>query len=136
MTEFNIPLLSKLLLLESRVMEFADNKKAQFQYAMVRLTYTHYSMRLIRLMLRLSPWSSTVIIIGRFYEGILPSINLRIKGDFLDLVLTHPPTHPLYLCSDFFSSNSGGQVNRRCKPPWRENLSIAANCIVWEYYRW
>jgi hypothetical protein len=134
MTEFNIPLLSKLLLLESRVMEFTDNKKAQFQYAMVRLTYTHYSMRLIRLMLRLSPWSSTVIIIGRFYEGILPSINLRIKGDFLDLVLTHPPSLSIYASIPFLQIR-GRQANRRYKPPWRENLSIAANCIVWEYYR-
>jgi hypothetical protein len=107
MTEFNIPLLSKLLLLESRAMEFADNKKAQFQYAMVRLTYTHYSMRLIRLMLRLSPWSSTVIIIGRFYEGILPSINLRIKGDFLDLVLTHPPSLSLLRFLFFKFGGSG-----------------------------
>lgn len=91
MTEFNIPLFSKLLVLESRIFEFADNKKAAFQYAMVRLTYTHYSMRLIRLMLQLSPTSSAVIILGRFYEGILPSIDLGIKGEFLNIV-TIPPT--------------------------------------------
>jgi len=86
MTELNIPLLSKLLLLESRTLEFADNKRAQFKYALIRLTYTHYSIRLIRLMLRLSPWSSAVIILGRFYEGFMPSIKLRIKGEFLDIV--------------------------------------------------
>lgn len=86
MTELNIPLLSKLLLLESRTLEFAHTKKTQFQYAMIRLTYTHYSLRLIRLMLRVSPWSSAVIILGRFYEGFMPSVKLHIKGQFLDIV--------------------------------------------------
>jgi hypothetical protein len=86
MAEFNIPLLSKLLLLESRSFELVDNGKAQFQLALLRLTYTGYSWRLIRLMLKLSPRSTVIIILGRFLEGIIPSIDLRIKGEFLDIV--------------------------------------------------
>jgi hypothetical protein len=101
MTELNIPLLSKLLLLQSRTVDFADNKKAQFQYAMVRLAHTHYSIRLIRLMLRLGPWSTAVIILGRFYQGILPSINLRIKGEFLEIVPPPPPPPSAHIFPPF-----------------------------------
>jgi len=116
MTEFNIPLLSTLLLLESRILEFADNKKAEFQHAMVRLTYTHYSMRLIRFMLQLSPRSSAVIILGRFYEGIVPSIDLGIKGEFLNIVPTDIP------------STSGRLF--RFKRHWKRDPSIGVDCIV------
>jgi hypothetical protein len=86
MTELNIPLLSKLLLLESRSFELIANSKAQFQLALLRLTYTRYSWRLIQLMMKLSPKSTITIILGRFLEGIIPSIDLRIKGEFLDIV--------------------------------------------------
>jgi hypothetical protein len=86
MAEFDIPLLTKLLLFESRTFELVDNTKAQFQLALLRLTYTRYSWRLIRLMFKLSPRNTIIIILGRFLEGIIPSIDLRIKGEFLDIV--------------------------------------------------
>jgi hypothetical protein len=94
MAEFNVPFLTKLLLLESRTFELVDNTKAQFQLALLRLTYIRYSWRLIGLMLKLSPRNTIIIILGRFVEGILPSIDLRIKGEFLDIVQHGlPPTN-------------------------------------------
>lgn len=112
MAEFDIPLLTKVLLLESRTFEFVDNTKAQSQLALLRLTYTRYSWRLIGLMFKLSPRNTIIIIMGRFLEGIIPSIDLRIKGQFLDIVRTR-----LAL------------LTYRYKPHWRKSLSADLDCI-------
>jgi hypothetical protein len=82
----NNPLLSKVLVLETHAIDFASNKRAQFLRAIVRLSYTRYSWRLIRLMIQVSPKSTAIIILGRFIQGLLPSIDLHIKGQFLDIV--------------------------------------------------
>jgi len=86
MSEFNIPLLTKTLLIESRILEYAQRKRTQFLDILRKLTYTRYSWRLIHLMLQISPGSTVIIILGRFIEGILPSLDLKIKGGFLDMV--------------------------------------------------
>lgn len=86
MAEFNSPLLSKVFLIESRILEFIDRKHAELKRAILRLSYTRFSLRLIQLMFRLCPKSTMTIVLGRFLEGMLPSIDLRIKGQFLDLV--------------------------------------------------
>jgi hypothetical protein len=87
MTELNIPLLTKLLLVESRILEFGDKKREQFRNVVRRLGYTHYSWRIVRLMLQISPWKTAVVVFGRLIEGIFPAIDMRIKGRFLDLVI-------------------------------------------------
>jgi hypothetical protein len=86
MAEFNSPLISKLVLIESRIVEFIDKKHEEFKLAILHLSYTRFSFRLIRLMLQICPRSTLTLILGRFLEGILPSIDLRIKGEFLDIV--------------------------------------------------
>ena len=86
MAEFNSPLISRFVLIESRVLEFIDKKHEDFKLALLRLSYTRFSLRLIRLMLQICPRSTLTVILGRFLEGIIPSIDLRIKGEFLDIV--------------------------------------------------
>jgi hypothetical protein len=86
MAEFNSRLLSKLILIECRILEFIDGKHAAFKLAILCLWYTRFSLRLIRLMLHICPGSTMTLILGRFLEGLLPSIDLRIKGQFLDIV--------------------------------------------------
>jgi len=86
MAEFNSPLISTLLLIESRILEFLDQKHEEFKLAILHLSYTRFSLRLIRLMLQICPRSTLTLILGRFLEGLLPSIDLRIKGEFLNIV--------------------------------------------------
>ena len=86
MTEFRSPLLSTVLLLETRTVDSCHAAREAVRHALVRLTYSRFSWRLIRYMLQLCPKSTVIIIVGRFLEGIIPSINLRIKGAFLDIV--------------------------------------------------
>jgi hypothetical protein len=88
MAEFNSPLISRFVIIESRILEFIDKKHKDFKLAILRLSYTRFSLRLIRLMLQICPRSTLTIILGRFLEGIIPSIDLRIKGEFLDIVKT------------------------------------------------
>jgi hypothetical protein len=89
MAEFDVPGLGRLLLLESRALEYALQKREQLFNVLRRISYTRYSWRLILLMLQISPRSTSIIILGRFLEGVIPSLNLRIKGAFLDMV---PPS--------------------------------------------
>lgn len=37
-------------------------------------------------MLQISPWNTAVVVLGRFVEGLIPSLELRVKGEFLELV--------------------------------------------------
>jgi hypothetical protein len=86
MAEFTSFPLSTIILFESRLLEYAHRKREQFLHVLRRLSYTRYSWRLVFLMLQISPRSTTVIILGRFLEGVIPSLDLRIKGAFLDMV--------------------------------------------------
>jgi hypothetical protein len=88
MAEFNSPLISKFVLIESRILEFIDKKHEDFnlKLAILCLPYTRCGLRLIRLMLQICPRITLTLILGRFPEGIIPSIDLRIKGEFLDIV--------------------------------------------------
>ena len=86
MAESNSSLLSQLVLIETWILDFIDRKQAEFKLAILRLSYTRFSLRLIRLMFQICPRSTMALILGRFLEGLLPSIDLRIKGKFLDIV--------------------------------------------------
>jgi len=79
-------LISKVLSLESRLIEFGESRHKAFQKALRELSYIPYSWRIVRLMLQISPWRTLVVILGRFVEGIIPSFELHIKGEFLELV--------------------------------------------------
>jgi hypothetical protein len=37
-------------------------------------------------MAKMSPSSTAAIILGRFYKRLIPSFDLRIKGEFIDMV--------------------------------------------------
>ena len=86
MTELNSTFVFRVILFESRLVEYFSNKREQFHEALIRLSYTRYSVRLVYLMFQLCPRSTMVIIVGRFLQGLLPSVDLRIKGGFLDIV--------------------------------------------------
>ena len=86
MDPFSVPLVRDIILLESRTLEYAHRKREQFFNVLRRLSYSRYSWRLVILMLQISPRSTLIIILGRFLEGIIPSVDLRIKGAFVDLV--------------------------------------------------
>jgi hypothetical protein len=86
MTEFNVGILSRVILAETRIVDFFSEKHEGFRKGMVQLSYSPYSLRLMRMMFQLCPRSTLIVILGRFFEGLIPSIDLRIKGQFLDIV--------------------------------------------------
>jgi len=87
MTELNISILSKIILLETRILDWASRQHDGFWETIKDLSYTKYSWRIVKLMLQLSPWDTALVILGRFIEGVIPSMGLRIKGEFLDIVI-------------------------------------------------
>lgn len=76
----------KIFLLESRILEYASKKRLGFWRMIKELSYAKHSWRIIRLMLQISPWNTAVVVLGRFVEGLIPSLELRVKGEFLELV--------------------------------------------------
>jgi hypothetical protein len=121
MAELAIRLLSTLSLLQSRSLELFHRKSEQFRNVIRRLSYnTQHSWGLILFMIQVSPKSTLLIILGRFLQGVVPSLELRIKGGFLKLVS---------------SSNCGTLMILRCKLPWLRNHSTELNFTNSERYK-
>jgi hypothetical protein len=81
-------LLAKLFSLHSRVKGNLQGKRALLKSTKQPLLQ---SWRLILLMAKMSPSSTAAIILCRFYKRLIPSFDLRIKGEFIDMVSLSNP---------------------------------------------
>jgi hypothetical protein len=86
MSEFNDPVLYKLILIESRLLEFIDKKWRQLVDIIRKLPYTRKNWHLITFVLKKDPRKLILIILARFLNGLIPSLDMRIESDFLDVV--------------------------------------------------
>lgn len=94
MAEFFSQLLSILFLLKTQPLEYFHRKHEQFMAGFFRkLSYTRNSWHLIFFVLRFSGKSTLVVILGRFLETVIPSMQLRIKSGLLNLVSSSKLPH-------------------------------------------
>ena len=83
MASAKLKLLAHLVAIHSRLQKILNEKRLLLQQARQPLLQ---SWRLVLLMTKLSPYSTAMVILGRFYRRLMPSFDLRLKGEFLDLV--------------------------------------------------
>jgi len=76
-------LIAHLLTLRSRLQKKLNEKRLLLRQARQPLLQ---SWRLVLWMAKLSPYSTALILLGRLYGRLMPSFDLRLKGEFLDLV--------------------------------------------------
>jgi hypothetical protein len=114
-SSFHLRLLTHLLALQARLKDSLQKNRLILRNAHQPLIH---SWRLLLLMAKLRPYSTAVIILGRFYKRLMPSFDLRIKGEFVDMV-----TGPVK------------KTNRqRCKRRLKKDPSTGSGCICWESY--
>ena len=115
MSSLHIRLLTHLLALQARLKNSLQKNRLILRNAHQPLIH---SWRLLLLMAKLRPYSTLVIILGRFYKRLMPSFDLRVKGEFVDMV-----TRPVK------------ETNRqRCKRRLKKDLSTGSGCICWDSY--
>jgi hypothetical protein len=100
MSEFNDLVLYKLILIESRLLEFIDKKWWQVVDIIRKLPYTRKNWHLITFMLKKDPQKLILIILARFLNGLIPSLDMRIESNFLDVVFFPLPWVPFRQSDD------------------------------------
>ena len=86
MSEFNSTFLYRLVLSETRLLEFLDRKHQQLVNLFLKLRYTRENWNLIMFIFRKDPMRIAFVIVARFLRGFLPSLDMKIEADFLDVV--------------------------------------------------
>src|SRR5271170_5072759 len=67
--------------------KFYRRRRWEFLQIIEQLKYMKYSWRVIILMLHISPKRTIFLVLSRLIDGFMPSVNLHIKGEFIDLII-------------------------------------------------
>jgi hypothetical protein len=86
MSEFDSTFLYRFVLSETRLLEFLDRKRQQLVNLFLKLRYTRENWNLIMFIFRKDPMTIAFVIVARFLRGFLPSLDMKIEADFLDVV--------------------------------------------------